>query len=231
MNKGLYYIEQLPYASFPSYHGVVYYLTITVIMLGLCFALQYRNKRVLKMSLVLLLLLVSIQSFYSVSTRDKKTITFYTLRKNLAFGFFSGGKAWVCSDLDSADKTLGYSIKAAVESSASDVRFFKLKHIIENNTLYSDKNFFMFNGWRMLIWDKEFNHNLPEKRIKVDVLLISGRPKIVLKDILKVVKFDELLIDATNSDYHIKKWTDEASALSLNYRVLKKRPAYTINLN
>jgi competence protein ComEC len=231
MNKGLFYIEQLPYANLSSYHGVAYYLTMSAIIIGLCIALQYRNKPILVVSLVLLLMLVSIQSFNSVSTGERKNITFYTLRKNVAFSFFSGSKAWIYSDLDSADKTLNYSIKAAVEASASEVRFLNLNNKTKNNSLYSDKNFFMFDGWRMLVWDKGFDHRLPSKVAKVDVLLLSGRPKVVLKDVVKFVKFDELLIDATNSDYHIKKWTNEASALSLNYRVLKKSPAYSITLN
>jgi competence protein ComEC len=231
MNKGLFYIEQLPYANFSSYHGAAYYLTIGLIMLGLCIAAQYRNKRILYASFVLLLLLASIQSYDSVVTGNKSAITFYTLRKNLAFGFTNGSKAWVYSDLDGDDNALNYSIRAAVQASASDYKFLNLKQKIKGNSLYSDKNFFMFNGWKMLIWDKEFDRTLPSKEVKVDVLLLSGRPKVVLKDILKVVKFDELVIDATNSNYHIKKWTDEASALSLNYRVLKKSPAYSINLN
>jgi competence protein ComEC len=89
----------------------------------------------------------------------------------------------------------------------------------------------MFNGWKMLVWDKTFNNKIPVKGIKVDALILSGRPKVALKDILEFVKFDELLIDATNSDYLIKKWTGEAAALSLNCRVLKKSPAYSITLN
>jgi competence protein ComEC len=200
-------------------------------MAGLAMAIQFRSKRVLYLSFLMLLLLVSTQSFTSVAAGNEKRITFYTLRKNLAFGFSSGSNAWLYSDLDSGDKTLNYSIKAAIEASASDFRFLNLKQKIQNRLLYSDKNFFIFNNWRMLVWDKEFDHKLPSKEVKVDVLLLSGRPKVVLKDVQKVVKFNELLIDATNPDYLINKWSAEATALSLNYRVLKKSRAYTITLN
>jgi competence protein ComEC len=231
MNKGLFTIERLPFASFSSYQNINCYIAIYLIMAGLAMAIQFHSKRVLYLSFLMLLLLVSTQSFTSVATGNKKHITFYTLRKNVAFGFFHGSDAWLYSDLDSGDKTLSYSIKAAVEASATDFKFLSLKQKILDSSLYSDKNFFMFNGWKMLVWDKEFDRKLPFKRVKVDVLLLSGRPKVVLKDVQKVVKFNELLIDATNPDYLIKRWSAEATALSLNYRVLKKSQAYTITLN
>jgi hypothetical protein len=44
------------------------------------------------------------------------------------------------------------------------------------------------------------------------------------------VRFKTLLIDATNPDYKIKIWSDDAKLLVLECRVLKKSPAYIVRL-
>jgi hypothetical protein len=82
-----------------------------------------------------------------------------------------------------------------------------------------------------MVWDKEYDNTRFTSTIKVDILLLSGRPKVKLKEIIRNVRFNHLLIAANNPNYMIEKWENEAAVLSLNCRVLKKNPAYNITLN
>ncbi len=68
------------------------------------------------------------------------------------------------------------------------------------------------------------------KRWRVHTLVLSENPAVNLQKILQSVRFDRLLIDATNPDYKIRQWLAEAKNLHLQVHVLKKSPAIRIAL-
>lgn len=230
MNKGLFYIEDLPFATYSSYFHLAYYLLIYLIIASIMLALQYKSKRILYIGFALIFVFTTYQSLSSIVSYKRNSITFYSLRKNTAFSFFDRGRAYVYSDLDSADKTLAFSVHSAVQANADKSRYFKLNHQSQNNVVFSDGNFFRCKDWKLLIWNKDINSNLYLRKISVDVLLLSGNPKVKLQDILKFVSFKLLVIDGSNPDYKIKQWAEEAKRLSLNFYVLKENPAYSISL-
>ncbi|MEJ6980217.1 ComEC/Rec2 family competence protein [Pedobacter sp. P351] len=231
MNKGLFYIEQLPLATYSSYFGFFYYLLIYLIIAGVILALQYKNKFLVYSSLAFISVFISYHSICSVLSFSNSGVTIYSLRKNTAFAFFDRGRAYVYSDLDSSDKTLAFSVHPAVQANASNSVYFQLNHLSPNNAVFTEGNFFKYKNWKMLIWNKDINEKLYSKRIMVDALILSGNPKVKLEDLLKVVGFKMLFIDGSNPDYKIRQWTSAAGKMSINFYVLKKNPAYTIPLD
>ena len=230
MNDVLFYLEKLPLASLANYRdSILYYIAIYFIILTLIWALCYRSKAMLYAALATIFLFVGYESVDSIIDQNRKSIVFYSLKKHVAFGFFSAGTGWIYSDLDNEDKSLTFSAASAIESNASQVFYHKLADKRNDGLMHSDGNFFIFDKWRILRWGKENNYKSFSKPINVDVLLLSGGPKVEVRDLMKYVKFDLLLIDGTNPNYKITNWVTEASKLSLNYRVLKSNPAYTIN--
>ncbi|MGV3507843.1 MAG: ComEC/Rec2 family competence protein, partial [Sphingobacteriaceae bacterium] len=230
MDKGLFFIEQLPFATYSSYHNFTYYVIIYLIIGGIMLALQFKSKRFLYGSLGLVLILFSYQSVSAIESYKKKSITFYSLRKNIAFSFFDGDRTLVYSDIDSSDKALAFSVHAAVQAQSDKVQYISLKKNIINRLVYHKDNFLKFRNFNMLIWNKEMTGNHYQKQVSVDVVLISGNPNMKINEIVKAAKFKVILIDGTNPDYKIKRWQNEATELSINSYVLKKNPAYTINL-
>ncbi len=231
MNKGLFYIEDLPLATYSSYFGFGYYLLIYLFIAGLILSVQHKNKRLLYSTMALVCVLLGYQSAHAIALYKQNSITFYSLRKNVAFSFFDGDKAFVYSDLDSVDKTLAFSVHSSVQANSEQARYFNLKHRSGNSVVFSDGNFFKFKDWKFLIWDKRMNEKTYGENVRVDALLLSGNPKIKIADLSKIVSFKMLLIDGTNPDYKIKQWANESNNLSLNFYVLKKNPAYIISLN
>ncbi|MBC8052445.1 MAG: ComEC family competence protein [Sphingobacteriaceae bacterium] len=230
MDEGLFFIEKLPFANIIKYDSLAFYLSVYASIALLAIAFQHRNKRMLYASLLVGLILISYQSATHIISQKKHFVTFYGLRKNTAFSIFSGKEAYVFSDLDSADKSLAFFVQPCVEAYASRSRYLNLDNSLENNLVFFKENFLRFRDWRMMIWNKSLDNYSFQKQFEVDVVLLSGRPQIKLTELVKNVKFKLLMIDATNADYMIKNWVDEASALSLNYYVLKKNPAYSIPL-
>lgn len=230
MDKGLFFLEQLPFATYSSYYNIFYYLLLYLIIGSIMLALKLKNKRILYGSFCLAFMLFCYQSVRAIETYTNRSITFYSLRKNIAFSFFDGDKAFVYSDVDSSDKALAFSVHAAVQAQSDKVQYINLKDDKINRSVFYKNNFLKFRNFEMLIWNKKMTGLQYRKQASVDVVLISDNPNVRINEIVSAAKFKVILIDGTNRDYKIKRWVSEAADLSLNCYVLKKNPAYTINL-
>lgn len=230
MNNGLFYIESLPFATYSSYHNFIYYLLIYLFIIGLILTFQLKSKRLFYVSLAWILMFFTYQSSSMIAQADTRQITFYSLRKNIAFDYFDGRKATVFSDLDSADKAMAFSVHSWVRARTSNSQYFKLKDTLQTIELFNNRNFISFRNWKLLIWDKQFNAARFTKKINVDAVLLSGNPKLAISDLKDAVIFKTLLIDGSNPRYKIQNWIDEATTLLLDFYILPDSSAYVVNL-
>jgi competence protein ComEC len=194
-------------------------------------AFQTRKKIMLLSALTGMLVIVTIHTLFAIQKHDQRKLVFFSLRKNTAFAFFSSTRSFVFTDLDSADKTISYSVNPAVQSQSNVFRIIPLHQPFENQWIYSDGNLFIFNKWKLLVWNKKINQLNFSRQIHVDAVLLSGKPKLTLKTLTKFVRFKLLIIDGSNPEYMIDRWTAEARHALVKVYVLKNNPAYSISLN
>jgi competence protein ComEC len=95
---------------------------------------------------------------------------------------------------------------------------------------WSDSDFMQFGNFRILRWRNEFNKLVLNKRIAVDLLLLSKGSAKGLRYISEVVDFKSVIIDSSNPEYKIKAWLSEAKSLKITCISLKKYPAYIVKL-
>ena len=112
----------------------------------------------------------------------------------------------------------------------SDITLLNIDSTIRGDSYWSDSNFMQFGKFRVLRWDRKIRLPKSGKRLRVDILVLSHNPVYKLADINAFVNFKKILIDPNNSDYKIKSWLSEAAKLNVSAYVLKKSPAYIINL-
>lgn len=232
VNKGLFYIEDLPYSGVHgAKFGLWYYLLIYTGMLFLTIAFQYKRKSFFYGTLAVLFLLTVINSFRSFSQYHRKEILLFNVRKNTAIGFFNGCKANIITNLDEKSKAFSYSVSPFISAqNYSTVKFYPSGQPISHTGLYSDGHFYEFEGRRLLLYDPSFNGKDYTGSITVHYLLINGNPQIRLEKLSRYVKFDLLLISNNNSDYHIRSWLEEARKLRIKYYLLKNSPAVQLSI-
>ena len=68
------------------------------------------------------------------------------------------------------------------------------------------------------------------KRIVVDLLLLSKGSAQELRNIRELVDFKFVIIDSSNPEYKIEAWQSEAKRLKISCISLKKFPAYIVKL-
>jgi competence protein ComEC len=231
MDEGLMFIEHLPMSTYNSYQGLIFFVLIYLVILTISIALQRKSRTWFYLSTASIFMSVLLISLQHVQQQRECRVTFYTLRKHAAFAFFDRGRATVYADMKHTDPTMGYSVLPSVNALANKAVYLNYHVPAVSGSIVSTNNFFIFHDWKMLMWDSSMNGRKFSRKVAVDVVLLSGKPRLKLSNLLETVRFRLLLIDGTNSDYAISKWKAEADQLSINYYILKKQPAYTINLS
>jgi competence protein ComEC len=86
-------------------------------------------------------------------------------------------------------------------------------------------NFIFFADSRIVILD----HSIPKgitKQIKIDLLILSGNPKISLADAIATFHPAQIIVDATNSRYNILRWKKEATLLQVAFHAVTEQGAF-----
>ena len=232
-NKVLYYMEALPFSSIGGiWITTSQYILIYLIIACVIWATFSATKKAVYFCLGSILLLATSTSHRIISNNQNQELIFYSLRKNVALAYVNNGKAYLISDLSNDDKTISFSIKPALESRGiSQINNLRLADSFSDQALQVSTNYMQFGNFKVFRWDQKMDNQVFKRRLKSDIILLSGNPKVNLSALKYQTRFSMILIDATNFDYRIKQWKAEAARLKIPIRVLKKSPAYVLNMD
>lgn len=231
-NSGLAAIENFPLAVINRiwinhWEYILLYLLVFLIFL----ACTMKKKTMLGLSLLIVLFLASGSSVKKIKQQSTGSIVFYSLRKNTAAGFFEGRDAYLITDLRPSDKAFTFSIQPSLDAQhAASRHFLKPDGKLKTGSFYSEGHFIQFKNWKMLLYDRNFKHRNLKRHIHVNAVLISGSPNVSISRLAENIQFDLLLIGGTNSDYKIHQWQQEAAKMKIDCYVLKKNPAFKVDL-
>jgi len=127
------------------------------------------------------------------------------------------------------DKAFQFSVTPSLSALSNQVTFVNNLNNAADNHLCKKGSCLQFQNWKLLIWDSSFNKFSFKVPLNTDAVLLSGNPKVTLGSLVKYVKCNTILIDATNKEYRIKRWQEEAAQLHLKIYILKRNMAYIIN--
>lgn len=225
-NASLSYIEQLPMASIRGISAtwweslLVYTLIVAIVM-----AVMARHKQWVYGALGCITLLVCTSFFNAFPDTGRQAIVFNAGR-NLAIGLVRQNEVWLYTDLPSIDdRTIGYSVLPALEAyaPAETIRFIAHGGMYRDQWVYAKAKVLQFGDTRFMVYD---GANAYDGCLKVDVVVLRDNPKGSLTELLEVVDCKQLVLDGSNYDSTIDRWTSEAGAAAVPIYVLKDNFAY-----
>lgn len=231
-NQGLFDIEDLPFANITGiWINSWTYLLIYLLLFFIAFAFLYRNKRFVHAALSVVFVLALIRASGIITFYKQKMVIFYTLRKNTGIGFLEDRNAIIITDLKSDDKTFTYSLQPSLESMGVQRKILLAPGTsFSEGNFFSSENFVQFRDWKLLIWNKNFDKKFFSKPMSVEAVLLQGNPRVTIENLAKNIHFKTILFDASNANYRIEQWKEQAIKLGVNYYILKKNPAYVVKL-
>jgi len=231
-NNILYKIEHLPFSAMEGiWVSTFEYMLISSLVISCVLWQLFRNKIIIWLSFSIGIILAFSLSMKSIKNFNRHELIFYSLRKNTAIAYLFKGQSIIITDLKPSDKLITYSIKPSISMSGiKESLFFDPEQQFSGSNYWSDSDFMQFGNFRILRWRNEFNKLVLNKRIAVDLLLLSKGSTQGLRYMSEIVDFKSIIIDSSNPEYKIEAWLSEAKSLKISCISLKKYPAYIVKL-
>lgn len=232
MNKALTIIEHSPLASIGKIWLTTFeYLLLYVIIICLFYFWFDKQKWLIKVSLVCLLVLSVSISLKKHNTFKTDGITYLNLRSHTGIIFKNNDKAIIITDLDPSDKNYRYAIQPYLDSSKiADISVYNLQQNIDGPFLRKTGDFIQFKNKTVFIYNKKAPGKLSQK-LAVDYLYITDNPKTDLNSINKNYTYQLLVIDGSNTPLLIAKLEQQAKQANIPFQSLKRNKALSILSN
>ena len=231
MNKGLSFIERLPYASINKlWISKMDYLLMYGMILLLFYFLYNRNKRLLNLSLLLLFVVTISAAWKKIDSQTDSSITFLNLKKQRAIVFKNGTQAVVLSDLDPTDKNYRYSIQPGLDSAkVENVKVYSFADNIDLSQLKKSGNLIRFRNKTIALIDSSSQNLKLTHLLKADYVYITHTPPIAIKKINQIFNSQLLVISADNSDRYVDSLKNQILKSGNNYYLLKHNRALSLH--
>lgn len=231
-NRVLNGIANLPYSTVSSvWINLPELLMLSIALFLFVYALVKYNKRMLFASLFLLISYQLIVVYNNLKAINQKKIIFFSFRKDYAVAFISSTETIVVTDLNDQDKTFQFFIKPALDQSQiNKVKTISLKKDTISSHFILHNGQIIFDEYKILIISELWNNKNVTAHGKFNSLWLTGNTRFKLQTISKEIKYQNIIIDATNKDYKIEWLKKFSQNNKIPIRVLKKNPAYLVQL-
>lgn len=232
LNKFIFFINSLSFALSQDISitmlGMVF---IYILIFLLCWFVEERRVKVLIASLFVVLGLASFRSYEIIQKSQQKKIIVYSVPKQSAVAFIDGSKVMYAFDeeLLNNQSSLLYHIK----HHWWDCRVKEEESAIPESRQLGFGKLFLFAGRNVLVVDtglKKLDFVM-DKKLKVDLLILSHSPKVYVENLQKIIDFDEVVFDSSNKPWRINYWKKDCEKLKIKYWDVAERGAYVKNLN
>lgn len=232
-NNGLKWIANLPFSGITSIwlnHWQLLLLSVALSLLIL--ALVNFHKKLLIIAICLLFIFQGYATYNKISALNQSKILFFSLRKNYAAAFIAAKKAILVTDLTTEDKNFQFFVQPALDKmKIEDIIFIKWEQDTLVNTFVKKDHQIKFHQYQILLLDYSFNYKMIEGLPKFNAIWLHQNPKQQINTLHSAIIFNSLIIDATNTDYTIEKFRNEANKIQVQHHILKKNTSYLIDLN
>lgn len=80
----------------------------------------------------------------------------------------------------------------------------------------------------LLILSEPVRSELPSKKIKVNVIVLTGNPSLAIGDLADIFNADQWVFDSSNPLWKIQRWKKEADSLHLRHHSVPEQGAFTM---
>ncbi|TMI65698.1 MAG: ComEC family competence protein [Bacteroidetes bacterium] len=223
------YVERIELLPYSLWDGLQISIPQAALLLaaasGLGFWLMEKSKTGLKYGLIALICFVVLRSTSFIQANNREQIIVYNVPQKQAIDFIDGRKYLFVGDSDllTDDFVRNFHIKPSrvlnrIETAADLENFSE-----QGNTLiYKDKKILRIN--------KTTGFISSENKIPVDLLLISGNPKLYFTKLIKTFTIKQVVFDGSCPAWKINYWKKDCDSLHISFHDVSEKGAFVMNL-
>ena len=223
------YIERIEIVPFSLWDGLQISIPQTILLygvaIGLGFWLMEKSKTGLKYALAALFGFVVLRTISFVRANNREQLIVYNVPQKRAIDLIDGRKYLFVGDSDllADDFIRNFHLKPS-----------RVVHRIEpaiNFENYQEQeNLIVYNSKRiMTIGETKYFAPLEEK-IPVDLLLISGNPKLYFNKLAETFSIKQVVFDGSCPAWKINYWKMDCDSLHIPFHDVSEKGAFVMNL-
>lgn len=226
LNAFIEHMEHMPFVttnnlqlSLPQL--IIAYITISAFS---CWLLQ-KNKTALIIALCSLCCFISLKTISGIKVADQQTIIVYYIPKHQAIGFIQGRNSQLICDTGITNNSdlQKFNINPAHE-------YFGVTNINFQPAVAGNFEGIYFGNQRILVISGALKM-LPDTPLTVDLIIVSGNPRISIPDLLKAVPCKKIIFDSSNPLSKINAWKTACISNGVPYHSVSEKGAFILNLN
>lgn len=196
------------------------------LVLGAAFWGLTKRKELLLVSLAMLVLFLAEYNWRLYHSLQQQKIIVYNVPRHPAIDLVQGTQYQFIGDSALREDALlrNFHLKPARIAMGLN------SHSVLLVPAFKDGHFWQFGKMRIGLIDKTSRFETPDQKIEMDILIISGNPRIRIAELQRVFDCPLLVMDAANSLWKIAKWKSECEALNLRCYSVPEEGAFILDL-
>src|SRR6187399_1550034 len=225
MNSYIERIEMLPFSLLDGLQiSIIQSILLLGVAAGLGFWLMEKSKTGFKYALAALFGFLVLRTASFIQANDRQQLIVYNVPQKTAIDLIDGRKYLFVGDSDllADDFVENFHIKPS-----------RILHRIEpaiNFENYQQENLIIYNN-KKIITIKETKNFVPlEEKIPVDLLLISGNPKLYFNKLAETFSVKQVVFDGSYPAWKINYWKKDCDSLHIPWHDVNEKGAFVMNL-
>jgi len=226
MNSYIERIEMLPYSLWDGLQiSIPQSILLLVVVAGLGFWLMENKKTGFRHALAALFGFVVLRTVSFIQANNRQQLIVYNVPQKTAIDLIDGRKYLFVGDTGVPDNDF--------------VKNFHLKpsrvlHRIEPATNIDNyrpqENLIIYNNKKILTIDETKYFSPLKEKIPVDLLLVSGNPKLYFIQLVETFLIKQVVFDGSCPTWKINYWKKDCDSLHIPYHDISEKGAFVMNL-
>ena len=227
MNTTILWINHFSFAVWDKIPATIFstVLLYTVVICASTWLIN-KNKNLFPLAISGLLIFVINNAFSKWQVAQQQKLIVYNVPQHEAIDLVIGDKYSFVGDSALKENGLlqNFHLKPARIALGLNSAGDSLKTVFYQNIFYK------FNNTRIALITEPLIFEPVQKRIDVDMIIISKNPKLYIPELARVFNCNQYIFDASNSLWKIGKWQKDCEALHLQWYSIPEKGAFIFDL-
>jgi competence protein ComEC len=226
MNTWIERIERLPFAL---WDGLQISILQTILLLGVAagfgFWLMEKSRMGFKYGLLALFAFVALRTVSFINANNRQQLIVYNVPQKRAIDLIDGRKYLFVGDSDllADDFIRNFHIKPSRV-------LHRIEPAVDFENYQQQENLIIYHHKNILTIDQTKYFPPLENKIKVDLLLISGSPKLYFNKLVQTFSIKQVVFDGSCPAWKINYWKRDCDSLHIPYHDVSEKGAFVMNL-
>jgi competence protein ComEC len=223
------YIERIELLPFSLWDGLQISILQAILLLGVAaglgFWLMEKSKTGLKYALAALLGFVVLRAVSFIQANNRQQLIVYNVPQKTAIDFINGREYLFVGDPDllADDFVRNFHIKPSRV-------LHRIEPAINFENYQQQKNLIVFNGKKILSINETKHFSPLKEKIRVDLLLVSGNPKLFFNELAETFSVKQVVFDGSCPAWKINYWKKDCDSSHIPYHDVSEKGAFVMSL-